>query len=66
MHRTDTFDVASITDGSAELILEAARVSVSAGDWVIMPGVVHGWEAGSSGCTIAGVGFGLGRPDGAP
>lgn len=59
-HRTETFDVSLLTQGSAELVLDTATVPVAAGDWVLMSGVLHSWTTGDEGCVIVGVAFGIG------
>ena len=45
--------------GEVELILEADRVVLGAGDTVLVNGVRHAWVAGPEGCVIATVLVGL-------
>ena len=58
LHRTDSIDLQHILSGEVELVLEEGAVRLSAGDTVVIPGVVHGWrsETGwSSGIFILGL-----------
>ena len=59
MHATPTVDYAVVVAGEVELILEADRVVLGAGDTVLVNGVRHAWVAGPEGCVIATVLVGL-------
>ena len=53
MHHTSTIDYDVVLWGEVELELEDARVTLRAGDTVVLPGVVHGWRAGPDGGAMA-------------
>lgn len=44
-HRTDSIDFHTIVAGEVELILEDGSVTLTAGDSVVVPGVVHRWRS---------------------
>lgn len=44
-HRTDSIDFHYIAGGEVELILEDGSVTLTAGDSVVVPGVVHRWRS---------------------
>jgi quercetin dioxygenase-like cupin family protein len=53
IHATETLDVDFILAGQVELLLEEGRsVMLGAGDFVVLPGVKHGWRVGPDGVTI--------------
>jgi hypothetical protein len=53
MHRTDTLDYDVVLSGSVDLLLEdGSEVTMGPGDVVVIPGIVHAWRAGPSGCTM--------------
>jgi hypothetical protein len=45
LHRTDSIDLHYIVAGGTELVLENGSVKVSAGDTIVVPGVVHAWRS---------------------
>jgi len=53
MHRTNTLDCICILHGSVDLVLDTQTLSLIAGDCVVNPGLDHGWQVGTDGCTIA-------------
>jgi quercetin dioxygenase-like cupin family protein len=55
MHRTDTLDFDVVLSGQLTLVLEDGEVVLDAGDSVVIPGVRHGWRAGSDGCVTSAV-----------
>jgi hypothetical protein len=57
--RTNTLDYDTVLDGSCELLLETANVSLEVGDSVMIPGTVHGWRAGPDGVVLSVVLIGL-------
>ena len=44
MHHTETIDVVCIASGAIDLVLQDGRVSLQAGDTVVMQGDEHGWQ----------------------
>ncbi len=59
-HRSDTWDLHAIVQGSAISILDDGRHELTVGDFLIMQGVDHAWEAGPEG-YISSI-FVLGAP----
>jgi hypothetical protein len=45
LHRTDSIDLHYILSGATELVLENGSIHLSAGDTVVVPGVVHAWRS---------------------
>jgi quercetin dioxygenase-like cupin family protein len=63
MHRTDTYDVAFVIRGSAELLLQdGSSTELYAGDVFVMPCTVHGIRVGPGGVVLTGIAMGIGRP----
>lgn len=63
MHSTMTLDYDIVVRGSLSLLLEdGSRTALEAGDAVVLPGVVHAWEAGPSGAELAVVMIGMAGP----
>jgi len=58
-HRSDTVDFDTVLAGTVDLELEDGTVALAAGDLVVMNGVVHAWQAGPEGCTLAALMFGM-------
>ena len=50
-HRSDTLDYVVVLSGQVTLLLEDGEVVLSAGDSVVIPGVMHGWRSGPEGCV---------------
>lgn len=44
MHATDTIDYLVVLSGRCTLVLEEEEVALSAGDFVVDRGVMHGWR----------------------
>jgi hypothetical protein len=61
IHRFDGYSILTVFGGAANLILQKSKVDVAAGDIVILPAVIHGWECGPAGLEFSSVRFGLGR-----
>jgi hypothetical protein len=59
LHRTDTLSYCVLISGELCLVLESEKVELSPGDCVVMAGVMHGWEVGSSGAVLTTVQIGL-------
>jgi quercetin dioxygenase-like cupin family protein len=59
MHCTPTVDYGLLLSGSLDLGLETGTVHMTAGDMVVMNGVMHSWSAGPQGAVIATVMVGL-------
>jgi hypothetical protein len=63
LHRTDTLDYSVVLEGMVDLLLDDGReVRLTAGDGVVIPGLVHGWRTGEAGCRKLLVMTGLARP----
>jgi quercetin dioxygenase-like cupin family protein len=62
VHRTHTLDIAVITAGSAELILQDGSVDLLPGDTIVMPGIIHQWKVGPGGLVIVGTSYGVEAP----
>lgn len=58
MHHTDTVDLALITEGWVELLLDDGAHRLAAGDHAVVTGVDHGWQAGPEGCVMTALLFG--------
>jgi quercetin dioxygenase-like cupin family protein len=52
MHHKDTLDLVFVEDGTAELVLQDGVHDLVAGDFVVMPGIDHAWNAGANGCRL--------------
>lgn len=59
MHHSATLDFICILAGGTTLLLDLDQVALDPGDCVYLPGVSHGWRAGSSGCLLSSVVVGL-------
>jgi hypothetical protein len=56
MHRTDTLDLLYVASGDVDLVLDSGRVHLTAGDYLVMQGDVHGWRTTSpEGCVLVAV-----------
>lgn len=54
MHATDTIDYLVVLSGACTLVLETGEVALSAGDFVVDRGVMHGWRNDhDEACTCA-------------
>lgn len=59
MHRTQTTDVAYIVEGQVELVLEKESRVLTAGDFVVLRGDLHGWRNDTDQpCVIVSAMFG--------
>jgi mannose-6-phosphate isomerase-like protein (cupin superfamily) len=52
MHHKDTLDLVFVQDGTAELVLQDGSYDIGPGDFVVMPGIDHAWNAGPNGCRL--------------
>jgi hypothetical protein len=52
IHATTTLDIDFIISGQVDLLLEDGSITCGPGDFVVLPGVKHGWRAGPEGVTI--------------
>jgi len=61
MHNKDTLDLVFVQGGTAKLVLHDGVHDVGPGDFVVMPGIDHAWNAGPDGCRLVVVTVGT-RP----
>ena len=52
MHWTRSTDFDVVLSGSINLVLEMGAVALELGDVAVIPGVIHDWRAGPSGCLL--------------
>ena len=52
LHPSDVLDLVFVHEGSGRLLLEDGEHEVAAGDFIVMPGVVHAMRGGPDGCTV--------------
>jgi hypothetical protein len=61
-HQTDTIDVVAVVSGRVDLVLETGTVSLSAGEYLVMQGDIHGWSnPHAEACVIFGLMLGAPR-----
>ncbi|MET0829410.1 MAG: hypothetical protein ABWY26_07825 [Microbacterium sp.] len=60
LHRTDAISFSTLISGSIELLLDIGSVSLTPGDSIVLPGVIHGWRVGESGAVMSAIAIGLG------
>jgi quercetin dioxygenase-like cupin family protein len=64
LHRTETLEYTVVVDGEVDLLLEdGSAVTMGAGDFAVIPGLVHGWRTGEVGCCKMVVMVGLSTSD---
>jgi quercetin dioxygenase-like cupin family protein len=61
-HHTDTLNFYTVIEGSVEVILDDGPHNLETSDSLVLPGIDHGWRAGSSGCTLTILNIGCIRP----
>jgi hypothetical protein len=52
MHHTDTLNFHTIVAGCVFVLFDDGPHLLDTGDSLVLPGIDHGWKAGSSGCTM--------------
>jgi quercetin dioxygenase-like cupin family protein len=62
MHHTDTLNFHTVVSGSVEVLLDDGPHLLDTGDSLVLPGIDHGWRAGTKGCTMTILNLGSVHP----
>ncbi len=55
LHHTESLDFVFVFEGSVDLTLDDGVHPLGPGDFLVLNGVDHGWQAGPQGCRISSV-----------